>query len=71
MKKANTLFIDQTSLPRIELPDRELLKERRRLLHQRTDVGLESYADSLDDHLARLADNYARSGNPTGWKSIA
>jgi hypothetical protein len=71
MKKGNPLFIDQTSLPRIKLPDRELLKERRHLLHQRTDVGLESYADSLDDHFARLADHYARSGNPTRWWSIA
>jgi predicted ATPase len=43
-----------------------VLKERRRLLHERTGVALKSlYAGSLDDHLARLAHHYARSGNPS------
>jgi class 3 adenylate cyclase/tetratricopeptide (TPR) repeat protein len=44
---------------------KSVLNERRRLLHERTGVALESlYAGSLDDHLARLAHHYARSANP-------
>jgi len=42
-----------------------VLNERRRLLHERIGAALEStYADSLDDHIAKLAHHYARSGNP-------
>src|SRR5260370_32918193 len=42
-----------------------VLNERRRLLHERVGEALESiYADSLDDHIAKLAHHYARSGNP-------
>ena len=41
-----------------------VLNERRRLLHERIGVALESiYADSLDDHVAELAHHYAHSGN--------
>ena len=42
-----------------------VLNERRRMLHERIGAALEStYADSLDDHIAKLAHHYARSGNP-------
>jgi len=42
-----------------------VLNERRRLLHERIGAALEStYADSLDDHIAKLAHHYAKSGNP-------
>ena len=42
-----------------------VLNERRRLLHERIGAALEStYADSLDDYIAKLAHHYARSGNP-------
>jgi class 3 adenylate cyclase/tetratricopeptide (TPR) repeat protein len=45
---------------------RSVLNERRRILHERIGVALESmYSESLDDHLAELAHHYARSGNPT------
>jgi class 3 adenylate cyclase/tetratricopeptide (TPR) repeat protein len=48
-----------------EVAYNSVLKERRRLLHERIGVALESiYADSLDDHVAELAHHYARSGNP-------
>ena len=41
-----------------------VLNERRRHLHGRIGVELEStYAESLDDHIAELAHHYARSGN--------
>ncbi|HWJ40807.1 MAG TPA: AAA family ATPase, partial [Candidatus Limnocylindrales bacterium] len=41
-----------------------VLNERRRLLHERIGAALEStYADSLDDHIAKLAHHYSRSGN--------
>jgi len=42
-----------------------VLNERRRTLHERIGVALESmHADSLDDHIAELAHHYARSANP-------
>ena len=42
-----------------------VLNERRRMLHERIGAALEStYADSLDDYIAKLAHHYARSGNP-------
>ncbi len=41
-----------------------LLGERRKQLHERTAVAIESlYADSLDDYLAELAHHYGLSGN--------
>ena len=41
-----------------------VLKERRRLLHERVGAALESiYCESLDDHVAELAYHYGRSGN--------
>ena len=41
-----------------------VLKERRRLLHERIGAALESlYADSLSDHLAELAHHYSESHN--------
>ena len=41
-----------------------VLIERRKSLHERIGAALESiYADSLDDHIAELANHYARSGN--------
>jgi class 3 adenylate cyclase len=44
---------------------KSVLNERRRLLHERIGVALESiYADNLDDHLAELTHHYARSGSP-------
>ena len=42
-----------------------VLNERRRMLHGRIGAALEStYADSLDNYIAKLAHHYARSGNP-------
>jgi predicted ATPase len=41
-----------------------LLVERRKLLHERAGVALESmFADQLDDHLGELARHYSRSDN--------
>jgi predicted ATPase/class 3 adenylate cyclase len=41
-----------------------LLIERRKLLHERAGLGLESmYGDQLDDHLGELAHHYSRSDN--------
>ncbi len=41
-----------------------LLIERRKLLHERAGVALESmFADQLDDHLGELAHHYSRSDN--------
>jgi predicted ATPase len=41
-----------------------LLVERRKLVHERAGVALESrFADQLDDHLDELAHHYARSDN--------
>jgi len=41
-----------------------LLVERRKLLHERAGVALESmFADQLDDHLGELAHHYSRSDN--------
>ena len=41
-----------------------LLIERRKLLHERAAQGLETlFVDCLDDHLARIAHHYGRSGN--------
>jgi class 3 adenylate cyclase/predicted ATPase len=43
-----------------------LLLERRKLLHERAGVALESmFAEQLDDHLVELAHHYSRSGNLT------
>jgi predicted ATPase len=43
-----------------------LLVERRKLLHERAEVALESmFGEQLDDHLDELAHHYSRSDNPT------
>ena len=45
-----------------EVAYNSVLNERRKLLHERTGVALESlYADSLNDHLAELAHHYSKS----------
>jgi predicted ATPase len=42
-----------------------VLMERRRQLHERTGVALETlYASSIDDHLVELAHHYSRTNNP-------
>jgi tetratricopeptide (TPR) repeat protein len=48
----------------LEVAYNSVLSERRKLLHERTGVGIEKlYADRLDDHLAELAHHYGRSAN--------
>jgi class 3 adenylate cyclase/tetratricopeptide (TPR) repeat protein len=47
-----------------EVAYNSVLQERRRLLHERIGMTIESlYAGSLDDHLSELAHHYARSAN--------
>ena len=43
-----------------------VLMERRKTLHERTAVALETiHASQIDDHLVELAYHYGRSANPT------
>jgi predicted ATPase len=47
-----------------EVAYNSVLTERRKLLHERTAVAMESiYADRLDDHLSELAHHFRRSDN--------
>ncbi len=49
-----------------EVAYNSLLIERRKLLHERAAVAMESlYAERLDDHLSKLAHHYSRSDNAT------
>jgi len=49
----------------LEVAYNSILIERRRALHQRIGAAIESiYAGRLDDHLAELAHQYQRAGNP-------
>ena len=48
-----------------EVAYNSVLMERRKQLHERIGVALETlYASSLDDHLAELAHHYSRGNNP-------
>jgi tetratricopeptide (TPR) repeat protein len=48
----------------LEIAYGSILKERRRLLHERVAASIETlYADRLDEHLAELADHYGNSSN--------
>ena len=47
-----------------EVAYNSILTERRKLLHERAALEIESlFADRIDDHLAKLASHYGRSGN--------
>ena len=47
-----------------EVAYNSLLKERRRLLHERTGQAIEAlFKERIDDHLAELAHHYSRSAN--------
>jgi len=49
----------------LEVAYNSVLTERRRALHERIGAAIESiYAGRLDDHLAELAHQYHRAGNP-------
>src|SRR5271169_4272131 len=49
----------------LEVAYNSVLTERRRALHERIGAAIESiYAERLDDHLAELAHQYRRAGNP-------
>ena len=49
----------------LEVAYNSVLTERRRALHERIGAAIESiYAEGLDDHLAELAHQYRRAGNP-------
>ncbi len=49
-----------------EVAYNSVLQERRKALHERIGVAIESlYADSLDDHVEQLAHHYRRSANVT------